>query len=148
MEQLNESLLQAWMKLSSSIINRRVVAELSYKESQVCHILYHNYRTAPELKLTATDLCTQTKMLKSQMNRTLTLLEEKGIITRSRSQQDKRQIYVTMNWEGADKYRAQHERILSLVDGIIDRLGEDEARQTIELFGKISDIAEGLLSEK
>ena len=29
MEQLNESLLQAWMKLSSSIINRRVVAELS-----------------------------------------------------------------------------------------------------------------------
>ena len=38
-------------------------------------------------KLTATDLCTQTKMLKSQMNRTLTLLEGKGIVERVRSQQ-------------------------------------------------------------
>lgn len=148
MEQMNESLLQAWMKLSSSIINRRVVAELSYKESQVCHILYHNYRTAPKAKLTATDLCAQTKMLKSQMNRTLNLLEEKGIITRTRSEQDKRQVYVAMNWEGADKYRLQHERILKLVDGIIDRLGAEQARQTIELFGKISDIADELLTEK
>lgn len=148
MEQLNESLLQAWMKLSSSIINRRVVEELSYKESQVCHILYHNFRTAPEKQLTATDLCAQTKMLKSQMNRTLNLLEAKGIITRIRSQQDKRNIYVTMNWEGADKYRAQHERILKLVDGIIDRLGEEQAALTIELFHKISDIADEFLSEK
>jgi len=148
MQQLNESLLQAWMKLSSSIINRRVVAELSYKESQVCHILYHNYRTAPDKLLTATDLCAQTKMLKSQMNRTLTLLEGKGIVTRSRSRQDKRQIYVTMNWEGADKYKTQHERILSLVDGIIAHLGEEQAHLAVELFGKISDIADDLLSEK
>ena len=148
MEQLNEALLQAWMKLSSSIINRRVVDELSYKESQVCHILYHNYRTGNTKQLTATDLCTQTKMLKSQMNRTLTLLEGKGIVERVRSQQDRRQIYVTMNWEGAHKYRQQHERILKLVDGIIDRLGTQQAEETIRLFGAISDIAEQLLTEK
>lgn len=148
MEQLNESLLQAWMKLSSSIINRRVVAELSYKESQVCHILYHNYRTEPERQLTATDLCFQTKMLKSQMNRTLNLLEEKGIITRCRSQQDKRQVYVAMNWEGADKYQTQHQRILTLVDSIIDRLGPEQACQTVELFNRIANIADEFLSEK
>ena len=148
MEQLNEALLKAWMKLSSSVINPRVVDELSYKESQVCHILYHNYLEDPERQLTATDLCSQTKMLKSQMNRTLNLLEEKGIISRIRSEQDKRQIYVVMNWEGADKYRVQHERILKLVDDIIDRLGEEQARQTVLLLTQVADIADDFLSGK
>jgi DNA-binding MarR family transcriptional regulator len=148
MEQLNETLLKAWMKLSSSVINPRVVAELSYKESQVCHILYHNYLKDPASRLTATDLCLQTKMLKSQMNRTLNLLEEKGIIVRERNSRDKRQVYVTMNWEGADKYRVQHERILKLVDGIIERLGKEQAEQTALLMTQIADIADDFLSEK
>ena len=148
MEQVNETLLKSWLKLSSSVINPRVVAELTYKESHVCHILYHSYLSDPQKHMTATDLCAQTKMLKSQMNRTLNLLEEKGIITRTRSEQDKRQVYVVMNWEGADKYRVQHERILKLVDGIIERLGEEQAGQTAQLMSRIADIADDLLSGK
>lgn len=148
MEQLNESLLQAWMKLSSTVINPRVVAELTYKESQVCHVLYRNFLHDPEKQLTATDLCAQTNMLKSQMNRTLNLLEEKGIISRIRSAQDRRQIYVTMNWEQAGQYRAQHERILHLVDEIIHELGDEQARETVLLLNRIAEIADSHLSGK
>ena len=148
MEQLNESLLQAWMKLSSTVINPRVVAELTYKESQVCHVLYRNFLRDPEKQLTATDLCAQTNMLKSQMNRTLNLLEEKGIISRIRSAQDRRQIYVTMNWEQAGQYRLQHQRILHLVDEIIHELGDEQARQTVLLLNRIAEIADSHLSGK
>lgn len=148
MEHLNEELLQAWMKLSAAIINPRVVDELSYKESQVCHVLYATQLHSPDVRLTATDLCAQTKMLKSQMNRTLNLLEQKGIITRSRSQQDKRQVYIAMNPDGCQRYQEQHRRILALVDGIIGQLGEEQTRQTVQLFGRIANIADDLLSGK
>lgn len=148
MEQLNEALLQAWMKLSASVINPRVVDELSYKESQVCHVLYRNLQQNSQSPLTATDLCAETKMLKSQMNRTLNLLEEKGIVSRSRSEADRRQVYVTMNWEAAHRYRSQHQRILGLVDNIIRELGEEQAQQTVLLLGRIADIADSHLSGK
>lgn len=148
MTQLNEELLQAWMKLSATIINPRVVEELSYKESQVCHVLYCSAQQQPTRRLTATELCTQTKMLKSQMNRTLNQLEQKGIITRSRSEQDKRQVYIALDPAGCGRYQEQHRRILALVDGIIGQLGETQARQTVELFGRIANIADNILSGK
>ena len=98
--------------------------------------------------MTATSLCAETKMLKSQMNRTLNLLESKGIITRQRSEQDKRHVYVRVNWEGADVYRAQHDRILKLVDGIIGRMGISRARDAVDLLNQIANIADDCLSGK
>ena len=136
MQPLNESLLQAWMKLSSSIINRRVVAELSYKESQVCHILYHNYRTAPELKLTATDLCTQTKMLKSQMNRLLAGMESDGLIRRERNPADKRESYVYLREEALPRYLKEHDHVLNIVGAVCSALGEADTASLTALMLK------------
>ena len=148
MEELNEALLSAWIRLSASVINSRVVEELSYSESQVCHALYRSYQKDPDHCMTATSLCAETKMLKSQMNRTLNLLESKGIITRQRSEQDKRHVYVRVNWEGAGVYRAQHDRILKLVDGIIGRMGISRARDAVDLLNQIANIADDCLSGK
>ena len=73
----------------------------------------------PEDPLTATDLCNTTRMLKSQMNRTLNSMEEKGFITRERSTEDKRQVYVTLNAKQAELYINQHAKILKVLDAII-----------------------------
>ena len=73
MDSLNENLLNAWLRLSTSINNPRIVSEMTYNESLVCNILYNH----SESEITATDLCNATKMLKSQMNRTLNQLEKK-----------------------------------------------------------------------
>ena len=130
MKKLNEELLGAWLRLSTSIVNPRIVSELSYNETLVCNVLYRNQMEAAAAPLTATDLCNATKMLKSQMNRTLNLLEAKGLICKSRSEVDKRQVFITLDIVHADTYIRQHERILKLLDDIIARLGEEKAELT------------------
>lgn len=145
MDKLNEKLLDAWLRVSLTINSERVVSEMPYNESVICNILYRNEREGTGKRITATDLCNYTKILKSQMNRTLTRLEEKNIITRERSSTDKRQIYVRFNMDKADLYIQQHAKILKLVDAFIEKFGKEKASEIIEMFNGISDLAKEVI---
>ena len=141
----SEEVLDAWLKLSTAICNERIVPDMPYNETLICRILYRNQQTSPEKRLTATDLCNETHMLKSLMNRTLNSMEEKGLIQRIRSQKDRRQVYVTMNMEQAGIYEQQHKKILDFVDTLLDKLGREKADQIIQLFTLISTTADEVL---
>ena len=146
--QLNEILLAAWLRISTSINNSRLVSEMSYHESLICNVLYQNYLSGNQTPITATDLCQITKMLKSQMNRTLNQLEEKNMITRVRSEHDKRQVHIFLNLEQANSYKKQHQQILSILDRVIGELGHKKAAEAIHLFNDISDIADEIFAKK
>lgn len=146
MENINEHLLTVWLRLSTSVVNSRVVSDLSYNESLVCNILYTSLKKEPKHLLTATDLCNATKMLKSQMNRTLNHLETKNIITRIRSSNDKRQVFVKFNLDAADLYLKQHQKILSLIDSIISHIGPQKTEETLQLFTSICDVADDAIN--
>lgn len=141
MENLNEELLYTWLKLSTSIINDRLVSDMTYNESLICNILYRTQLFTPERKMTATELCNETHMLKSQMNRTLRQMEQKNLIVRERSDKDRRNIFITMNPQHEEVYVAQHKKVLKLVDTIINQLGEDQTHLVIKLLSAISNIA-------
>lgn len=145
MEILNEKLLDAWIRVSLAVNNERIVSDMTYNESVICNILYRNEKINSGEKITATDLCNRTKILKSQMNRTLNNLEEKQIITRERSETDKRQVYVRFNMDKADVYKKQHAKILKLVDTFIEKFGEEKASEIIEMFNAISNMADEVI---
>lgn len=145
MEHLNESLLQVWLQLSTSVINSRIVSELPYRESLVCNMLYMNALQTPDRLLTATDLCEMTNMLKSQMNRTLNSLEEKKLIIRERSSADKRQVFVKFHPDSSDLYLKQHNKILKMLDTIIAQFGEDQTREIIRLISSFLEVSETIL---
>lgn len=145
MANISEDLLDAWLRVSTTIVNSRVVSELSYNETLVCHVLYRSAMQEPERRLTATDLCALTKMLKSQMNRTLNTLETKGMIIRERSTSDRRQVYIALNPEGLAPYELQHRRILAILGHIIDELGEEKTGEIMDIFNHIADIADEAL---
>lgn len=147
MSAVNESLLNAWLRLSTSVVNTRWVSEMSYNESLICNILYQHLRQNPEQKITATDLCRETKMLKSQMNRTLNLLESRNIIRKERSSEDKRQVWISLDWDQAELYKSQHERILKLVDTVIEKIGEEDAIAAVEIITKLSDVADDVCKD-
>ena len=146
MNQINEALLNAWLRLSTSVINNRLVSEMSYNESLVCGILYRHSLKHTDQKLTATDMCAATNMLKSQMNRTLNQLEKKSMITRERSTVDKRQVWLSFNMEQAEAYKKQHDKILQLVDGIVNQLGEDKAMEAIKTLNTVADAANQIIN--
>ncbi len=140
--QLNEILLGAWLRLSTSINNNRVVSEISYNESLICNILYRNMTQNPGQDLTATDLCEETKILKSQMNRILTQLEQKNLITRVRCEEDRRKLFIRLNEDASNAYLMQHEKILTILNAIIDKIGETRTLETIRSLNEISEVAE------
>ncbi|MBQ7924882.1 MAG: winged helix-turn-helix transcriptional regulator [Lachnospiraceae bacterium] len=144
MDNMNEALLEAWLRVSTSINNSRLVSELSYNESLICNLLYKNMMAHSGQFLTATDLCAETKMQKSLMNRTLKQLEARGMITRSRSEQDKRRIYIYLNMEQIKQYELQHEKILDLINAIIGELGEENTLTAIDTLNTIAQVANKL----
>lgn len=144
MRDMHELLLNAWLRLSTSINNARLVSEMTFNESLICNILYNHTKANDGSIITATDLCNMTNMLKSQMNRTLNQLEKKNMITRERSTVDKRQIIITMNLEQCHTYENQHLKIIKILDAVINNLGEEKAQQTIDTLNQISDIANHL----
>lgn len=137
----NEELLHAWLRLSTSISNERITSDMPYNEALICNFLYRNKLIRPDWIPTATDLCRFTKMLKSQMNRTLQCMEDKGIIFRKRSEKDRRQIYVVLN-EECSIYQQQHAKVMKIVDTLMTHLGTDNVDQIISMFTKIADTAD------
>ena len=138
MEQTNEEkLLSSWLHMLMAINGERAVQELSYNEAVICNILIHS-----EKNMTATDLCQLTKMQKSQMNRTLINMEDKGLIRRYRSEEDHRQVIVKFI-EGDDGlYAREHKRILNYIGRLLDKYGKEKADNVVELFETVSKIAQ------
>ncbi len=141
----NEKLLQSWLRLSTAISNERIVSDLPYNESLICHILYRQHLEHPGCGVTATDLCRETRILKSQMNRTLGNMESKGLIVRERSEKDKRQVFVRFNPEQIKIYEEQHQKILNIIDELIIKIGKEKAGEAMELFNLVADTAEEVI---
>ena len=74
--QLQEELLQSWMAMEVGIRGNRLLSDLSMNEMLICNILYQRRDDAP---VTATELCGQTKLLKSQMNHILNTMSVRAL---------------------------------------------------------------------
>lgn len=136
----NEKLLSAWLKLTASLWNERMVMTMSFNEAFVLSLLSSNSKENPRCPmLTATALCEGTGLLKSQMNRTLNILEDKGYITRHKSSNDKRVVFVTLTPTGRAAYLKEHEHILDVVDNIATHIGSE---RTEEVSRALEDLAE------
>lgn len=146
--EMEEALLDAWLRLSTSINNSRIVSELSFNESLICNLLRKRCNDKSLPSYTATELCQKTNILKSQMNRTLNALEHKGMVQRERSTTDKRQVFVSLNPSALDAYNKQHENIMMVIHHISAELGYEETTNAIALFDKISDLANRLFHTK
>ena len=132
---LNEELLTTWLKLSNTINNDRLVTGLSFNEALVCCFIANAQKE--NRFLTASDLCAETRILKSQMNAILRSLEEKGMLARQRSQQDLRQIELQLLPDGQERYMQTHQQVLSLVDRLMGDMPEEDIRTLISLLYQI-----------
>ena len=137
----NEQVLEAWLQMTTVINNERITPDLPYNESMICRYLYQNQ----DINVTATDLCNYMRMQKSQMNRTLTSMEKKELITRIRSEQDTRKIYITFNDSMLKIYKTQLEKILKIVDELFDKIGYERQSEVIKLFDLITQTAKEML---
>lgn len=142
---LNEELLSAWLRLGAVIDNQRLVSDLPFHEASVCGLLLRAQEKG--LTLTASDLCAQTRVLKSQMNAILNSLEKKGFLLRHRSQTDLRRMELILLPEGIDRYRDSHRQTLALVDRLIETMGQENVEALIPLLAQATYCFDQILKE-
>ena len=94
----------------------------------------------PHCPMTATELGNYTRLLKSQINHILTGMEERGLIRRERSTQDKRVIYVHPLESALPRYQEEHEKVLNIVDCVFSALGEEDAKTLTALMRKATAV--------
>ena len=145
-----DKLLDAWLSLTSTLWNTRLVSSMTFNEAHVLGLLLRHGSAEP---MTATALIARTHLLKSQMNKVLTALEGKGYITRARAQTDRRLVLIRLTPEGDAAYRSEHERVEALLARLVGRIGEAQALtlagEINELTGALSDIlASGFAAAK
>lgn len=140
MEDINERLVAAWLKITSVLMDHRMVKSMSFNEAFVCNLLNRRMSEANNAPVTATWLCEETGMLKSQMNKTLNMLEEKKLIVRERSKQDRRKVYIYLQEKNIGIYRKEHEEVLNFVKCLQEQAGADKVEELIERMYELADI--------
>jgi DNA-binding MarR family transcriptional regulator len=137
-----ESLLRAWLDMTLHIRGNRIVNALSFNEIVICNILYQSMCDDGEA-FTATDIGQRTKLLKSQLNRILTSMEEKGLIERYRSASDKRKVYLKLCEDRIHVYLEEHAKVMQLMHVLCQRLGEEKVKVLTTLLEEAVAVVDG-----
>ena len=142
---LNEELLFTWLQLGNVVDNQRLVSGMSFNEAMVCGLLVRAREEGG--CLTASDLCRETRILKSQMNAILRSLERKGILSRRRSEGDRRRIELELLPEGMARYQEGHQRIQRLASRLISEMGEEKILTLLPLLRQAADSFDAMQQE-
>ena len=137
-----DKLLDAWLSLTSTLWNTRLVSTMTYNEAHVLGLLLQHQ----DEPMTATGLIARTHLLKSQMNKLLTSLEGKGFITRVRAKEDKRRIAIRLTPEGIVAYREEHKRVEAILQQLTDRIGTQRALDIAQDLGEIVTLLDDILT--
>lgn len=132
MDETREDLLRAWMAMGVYIRGNRLLQDLSMNEMLVCNVLAD--RAPDQPPVTATELCQRTQLLKSQINRILTSMEDRGLIERTRSPEDRRVVYIRLREEALPRYQREHAHVLTVLEAVRSALGEEDTRQLTALI--------------
>ncbi len=136
---LAEQLLGAWVKLTAMVKNSRITKGLAYNEAIVMLLLYNRYQEDGVGLISMKDITTETKMLKSLVNRTVNALEEKGLLERCTAEGDKRMTYVRCIKERLDPFLLVHNSSLHLAEDMIEIIGEADAKAIFRITQKIEE---------
>lgn len=140
----SEELLAAWLRLTANVRGNRMLRDLSLNEIMILRLVHLE---GGETGLTATAINERLKLLKSQTHKVLKGLEDRGMILRRRDSRDARTVRILITKAGIDAYTCEHARIMELVDGVAERLGEEDCRRLTALVDKALDAAQDTKEE-
>lgn len=136
---IQNSLIGSWVKLSGIIKNSRITTGLKYNEAIVMLSIYSRYLADGEGFTSVQDIIKETGMLKSQVNRTLGELEKQGLITFTKGKKDRRTKFVKCVKEKLDIFLTVHNSSVKVAEKIVDIIGKDDAETFVRIVTKLSD---------
>lgn len=93
-----------------------------------------------EVALSPGELADASHVSSARVANILRSLEEKGLVTRSHSDSDRRRVEVSLTDAGRADAEARHARRQASVAEYLSALGEDDARELVRIVGRSGDI--------
>lgn len=134
MEDNSLALIQSWVQLSGILKNSRFTKELPYNESIVMLQLYQAGGNPISMK----EIITNTRMLKSQVNRTVNALEAKGLLERCDGEGDRRLGYVRSVQDKLDVFLQVHASSMEIAKSISLIIGPEDTQAFIRIANKLA----------
>lgn len=104
----------------------RLLDKLSLNEMFILSFLYTNKKASPS------DLKERINLLKSQINRHLNNLLDKGYITMTQDPDDKRKSNITLTESGVAVYLEEHKKIIAIMNIVTSKLGNKKTEELTE----------------
>lgn len=127
-------LIRAWVQLSCILRNSRFTKALPYNEAIVMLLLYQARDSALSIK----QITDMTHMLKSQVNRTINSLEEKGLLERCVADGDRRLGHVRLRKERLELFLQVHAESLQIARDISTIIGPEDTEHFIRISNKLA----------
>ncbi len=94
-------------------------------------------------RLSVGELSTHLLMSGPAASQAVSRLEEKGLVERQNSRDDRRCVYIALTEKGRQYYDAESNYSTRLMRGIVEEMGEKDTAQLIRLMRKFDAIAHG-----
>jgi DNA-binding MarR family transcriptional regulator len=95
-------------------------------------------------KCTSTELASMFGVNKSAITAMTNRLVEKGLLQRTRDQNDRRVVYLTLTERGDEWITETEEKIHKLVESFITKFSEEEIEAFIQTYEKLAHILQGM----
>lgn len=131
-EETAEKIISGWISLTYALKNNRLTKDLTYNEAAVLFYLYKAFKAGKGLHLQ--EILKRNKMHKSLANRTVNSLIKKGMIYTER---EGKKLILHFCAEKESAYLILHEKILKLVDCVMNIVGDEDSQAFIRICDKI-----------
>lgn len=136
-EVLQEQMLSAWIGLNALLKDTRVTKSMSYNEAIVMHVVLENYQKDGIGLTPVSQIISQTRMLKSLVNRTINKLYVQGYLEKRKDSEDGRMLSVLPVKEKLPEFLEVHRHSLDLARKAIDVIGKEDAARFIDIAQKL-----------
>ncbi len=136
-EDLRERLLNAWIGLNGYLKDSRVTQTMTYNEAVTMKLVLDQYRQDGVGRTPVQAILRKTRMLKSQVNRTVNALCRQGYLTKEKGGEDARALFVRPVPERLADFLAVHARSLQMAQTIIDVIGAEDAAQFVRICQRL-----------
>ncbi|MDF0728105.1 MarR family transcriptional regulator [Cytobacillus sp. S13-E01] len=89
---------------------------------------------------TSSELAEVFDVKKSAITAIINRMWEKGLIQRTRDENDRRVVYLTLTNKGNELFKQTEQRVHNLVESLITRFDSKEIQQFIETFEKLNQV--------
>lgn len=134
MQDRSLELIRAWVQLSGILKNSRFTKGLGYNEAIVMLQLLEAGGEPVSIK----DITSSTRMLKSQVNRTINTLISKGLLERCEGSGDRRIGYVRAVPKEMDAFMQVHASSMEIAKNISDIIGPEDTQAFIRIVDKLA----------